>query len=125
MQTRIISSSVAVIDEFEGVANDNVMWATVGFSILSLLMICIMIALSSYNEFTTPDLTICGSIGIYICCGLACKYSCRIINSNRVSRLHQPHSHNFSLKIFCPFKKLKVRKMGFCTMLIFENLRRF
>jgi len=60
-----------VIDEFEGVANDDVMWATVGFSILSLLMICIMIALSCYNEFTKPDLTICGSIGIYICCGLA------------------------------------------------------
>ena len=64
-------------------ANDDVMWATVGFSILSLLMICIMIGLSCYNEFTKPDLTICGSIGIYICCGLACKYSCLIIHSLR------------------------------------------
>ena len=100
-------------------ANDDVMWATVGFSILSLLMICIMIGLSCYNEFTKPDLTICGSIGIYICCGLACKYSCLIIHSLRVarvattdwhyeiicmvSRLHQSHS-DLSLKIFCSFK---------------------
>lgn len=60
-----------VKDEFEGVANDNVMWATVGFCILSLLVICIMIGLSCYNEFTKPNLTICGTIGIYICCGVA------------------------------------------------------
>lgn len=60
-----------VKDEFEGVANDNVMWATVGFCVLSLLVICIVIGLSCYNEFTKPDLTICGTIGIYICCGVA------------------------------------------------------
>ena len=65
---------VSVKDEFEGVANDNVMWATVGFCILSLLVICVMIGLSCYNEFTKPNLTICGTIGIYICCGVACKY---------------------------------------------------
>lgn len=61
----------AVKDEFEGVANDDVMWATVGFCILSLVVICIMIGLSCYNEFTKPDLTICGSTGMYICCGIA------------------------------------------------------
>jgi len=61
----------AVKDEFEGVANDDVMWATVGFCALSLVVICILIGLSCYNEFTKPDLTICGSAGMYICCGLA------------------------------------------------------
>ena len=70
----MISCSIAVIDEFEGVANDDVMWATVGFCVLSLLVICMMIGLSCYNEFTKPDLMICGSIGIYISCGIACEY---------------------------------------------------
>ena len=55
-------------------ANDNVVWAAVGFCVLGLAVICIMIGLSCYNEFSKPDLTICGSIGICICCGLACKY---------------------------------------------------
>ena len=55
-------------------ANDDVVWATVGFCILSLAVVAILIGLTCYNEFTKPDLTICGSIGIYICCGVACKY---------------------------------------------------
>ena len=55
-------------------ANDDVVWATVGFCILSLAVVAILIGLTCYNEFTKPDLTICGSSGIYICCGVACKY---------------------------------------------------
>ena len=102
----------SVIDEFEGVANDDVMWATVGFSILSLLMICIMIGLSCYNEFTKPDLTVCGSIGIYICCGLACKCSCIIVHFKR-SRLRQPHSCNFPLRF--PAASKHQLKEKFCT----------
>ncbi|CAH3116956.1 unnamed protein product [Porites lobata] len=61
----------AVKDEFEGVANDDVVWATVGFCILGLAVIAILIGLTCYNEFTKPDLTICGSTGIYVCCGIA------------------------------------------------------
>ena len=83
-------------------ANDDVMWATVGFSILSLLMICVMIGLSCYNEFTKPDLTICGSIGIYICCGLACKYSCLIIHSNRVVKVATTDLH-YDINYVCVY----------------------
>ena len=65
--------SIPVKDEFEGVANDDVIWATVGFCVLSLVVICVLIGLSCFNEFTKSDLTICGSAGMYICCGIACE----------------------------------------------------
>lgn len=64
----------AVKDEFEGVANDDVIWATVGFCVLSLVVICVLIGLPCFNEFTKSDLTICGSAGMYICCGIACIF---------------------------------------------------
>ncbi|XP_029191644.1 clarin-2-like [Acropora millepora] len=61
----------AVKDEFDGITNDDVLWATVGFCILSLVALCALIGLSCFNEFAEPDLTIFGSAGMFICCGTA------------------------------------------------------
>ena len=63
-------------------ANEDVVWVTVGFCILSLAVVTLLIGLTCYNEFTKPDLTICGSTGIYICCGVACKYQKNKITFN-------------------------------------------
>ncbi|XP_020898187.1 clarin-2 [Exaiptasia diaphana] len=60
-----------VIDEFENVANDKVVWATVGFCVLSFPFILIGIVMSCYNEFSKPNLVLFGSIGICIVHGLA------------------------------------------------------
>jgi len=65
---------VSVIDEFENVANDKVVWATVGFCCLSIPFICVGIMMSCYNEFSKPNLVICGTIGIFIAHSIACKY---------------------------------------------------
>lgn len=62
-----------MIDEFENVANDDVVWATVGFCVLSFPFILIGIVMSCYNEFSKPNLVLLGSIGICIVHGLACK----------------------------------------------------
>ena len=67
--------SFAVKNEFQGVANDNVVWATVGFSVLSMVFICVIIGLSCYNEFIEPEFTVFGSVGVYICSGIAREYN--------------------------------------------------
>ena len=71
--TSLFFFSIAVKDEFDGVTNDDVLWATLGFCILSLVALCVLIGLSCFNEFAEPDLTIFGSAGMFICCGTACK----------------------------------------------------
>ncbi|XP_031554298.1 uncharacterized protein LOC116291281 [Actinia tenebrosa] len=60
-----------VKDEFEGVANDNAMWATLGFALLSIPFICIGIGMLCYNEFSKTNLTICGTLGIFIAHSIA------------------------------------------------------
>ncbi|EDO37104.1 predicted protein [Nematostella vectensis] len=55
-----------VKEEFEEVANNKVVWATVGFCALSLPFICFGLGMACYNEFSKPNLMVLGTLGVFV-----------------------------------------------------------